>query len=143
MHKPEEVLTNTNLINGIRENMHGHPLYDLIDKIHEYYDLQRDDKEILDSPDAWTFFIYNLATTMIINSSHDSAYTEAWLCLGELRSYIRLTVNADPDTEEEDEIFFRANPDQIDPAFAQFLGIIRQYMLESFRQQTDDKVCLN
>ena len=40
---------------------------------------------------------------MIMENSDDA---ESWLWLGELRNIVRMVCNANPSTEEEDEIYF-------------------------------------
>ena len=43
---------------------------------------------------------------------------------GELRNIVRMVCNANPSTEEEDEIYFRDHPEQIPIAFETFIGSV-------------------
>ena len=57
-------------------------------------------------------------------------HAEGWLYLGELRSQCRLVANANPDTEEKDEIYYRENPHAIISDFESFIGVVIASMNE-------------
>ena len=97
-----------------------HPLYEIMDNIHQCLD----EKESDDYGDfgAWGFTIQCIANTYERRKETMTQYAESWLWLGELRNIVRMVCNADRETTEEDEIYFREHPQEIPIAFETFIG---------------------
>ena len=107
-------------VTKIRDALGDHPLYEIIDNIHHCLD----EKESDDYGDlgAWGFTIQCIANIYERRQETMTQYAESWLWLGELRNIVRTVCNTDPDTTEEDEIFFRDHPEEIPIAFETFIG---------------------
>ena len=116
----ESLTLNQPKVLKIRDALETHSLYEILDNIHT----SLDEKESDDYGDlgAWGFTIQCIANTYERRKETMTQYAESWLWLGELRSIVRMVCNTDPDTTEEDEIFFRDHPEEIPIAFETFIG---------------------
>ena len=106
----------------IQKLLKNHSLYEILDNIHTSLDeREADDYGELGS---WGFTIQCVANTYESRRETMTQYAESWLWLGELRNIVRMVCNANPSTEEEDEIYFRDHPEQIPIAFETFIGSV-------------------
>ena len=118
----ESLTLNQPKVLKIRDALETHPLYEILDNIHTSLDTREaDDYGELGS---WGFTIQCVANTYERRRETMTQYAESWLWLGELRNIVRMVCNANPSTEEEDEIYFRDHPEQIPIAFETFIGSV-------------------
>ena len=111
----------------IRDALEPHPLYEILDNIHTSLDAREaDDYGELGS---WGFTLQCVANTYERRRETMTQYAESWLWLGELRNIVRMVCNSDPSTQEEDEIYFRDNPEQIPVAFETFIGSVLFHLI--------------
>ena len=97
-----------------------HPLFQIINDIH--YTLDEMEPDDYGNIGGWGIMIHCIANTYERPKETLTQYAESWLWLGELRNIVRTVCNTDPDTTEEDEIFFRDHPEEIPIAFETFIG---------------------
>ena len=121
MDKKKIILEDPNFTAFIKERVKGHPLFEIISNINTYIDESKE----YDDPDAWSMLCYHIDGILTGNQVWNMyRHAEGWLHLGELRCQCRLVVNANPDTEEQDEIFYRENPHAIVSDFESFIGVV-------------------
>jgi len=116
----KKILDDPHLANFVKGQVKRHPLYEIVNNINTYID----ECKVETDPEAWTMLCYHINS--ILSGQHPMNYNqfaEGWLYLGELRCQCRMVSNADPKTEEQDEIFYRDNPDQLIPDFESFIGM--------------------
>ena len=121
MDKKKTILEDPNFTAFIKERVKGHPLFEIISNINTYIDESKE----YDDPDAWSMLCYHIDGILTGNQVWNMyRHAEGWLHLGELRCQCRLVANANPDTEEQDEIFYRENPHAIVSDFESFIGVV-------------------
>jgi len=129
-----------NLPEFIKEKMSRHPLFDIIQSVIEHVDSSSEEDDL----SSWSLICFHVNSILRGNSIENSdRHAEGWLFLGELRCQVRIVANYDPDTKEEDEIFYRENPGKIISDFETFIGMIVAALNEYAQSEALPKHLIN